>query len=184
MVLSAILGSLQRLVSLLEQNGFDYMIIGGYALPFYGRIRATIDIDIAVAVRGRKEREAFLDLLTANDFEVGAGGTYIQNPVMTVVDRKDGIEVEIWFKPDGVVFDKEALRRRRKGSLMSGFDAWVVSPEDFIVNKLARADRGATDEEDVKSVLVLQEKKLDEKYLEKRAKAAGVLNTLKSIESA
>jgi hypothetical protein len=182
--LSTILRALQRLVDLLERNGFDYMLVGGYALPFYGRIRATIDIDIAVAVRNNKEREALLDLLRTNDYEPTAGSTSIQSPIMVIVDRKEGIEMEIWFKPDGVVFDKETLRQRRKVSLSPSFKVWIISPEDFIVNKLARADRGATDEEDVKSILVLQENRLDMKYLEKRAMAAGVLNLLKSIQSA
>ena len=175
--------SLRRLVNLLEPNGIDYMIIGGYALPFYGRIRATIDIDVAMVIKNNKEREDLLDLLRANDYEPTAGSTSILNPVMVVVDRKEGIEMEIWFKPDGIVFDTETLRRRRKASLSPNFDAWIISPEDFIVNKLARPDRGATDEEDVKSVLVLQEGKLDMKYLEKRAEAAGVLNILKAIQS-
>lgn len=180
----AILRSLQRLLNLLEHKGIDYMIIGGYALPFYGRIRATIDIDLAVAIRSSEERKTFLNLLAANDFELGAGSTSIQSVVMVAVDRKEGIEMEIWFKPDGIVFDKETLKRRRKASLSPGFDAWIISPEDFIVNKLAGPDRGATDEEDVKSVLVLQMNKLDVKYLEKRAEAAGVFNILKSIQYA
>ena len=160
------------------------MIIGGYALPFYGRIRATIDIDIAVAIKNNKERELLLNLLTENDFEPSVGSNSIKNPLMVIVDKREKIEIEIWFKPDGVIFDKETLIRRRKASLSLGFNAWLISPEDFIVNKLARSDRGATDEEDVKSVLVLQENKLDIKYLEKRADAAKVLNILRSIQSA
>jgi predicted nucleotidyltransferase len=67
--------------------------------------------------------------------------------------------------------------------LDEGFEAWVISPEDFIVNKLARPDRGAVDEQDVKSVLVRQEDKLDRKYLERRARDAGVFNILKIIEA-
>ena len=159
------------------------MIIRGYALPFYGRIRATIDIDIAVVVKNRTERKTLLNLLKANDFEPSVGSDSIKNPLVIVVDRRERIEMEVWFKPDGIVFDKETLKRRRKASLSPSFDAWIISPEDFIVNKLARFDRGATDEEDVKSVLVLQENKLDMKYLEKRAEAAGVFNILRSIQS-
>ena len=61
---------------------------------------------------------------------------------------------------------------------------WIVSPEDFIVNKLARPDRGVIDEQDVKSVLVREEGKLDEEYLKKRAKDAGVLTMLEHIRAA
>jgi len=45
----------------------------------------------------------------------------------------------------------------------------IILPEDFIANKLARPDRGAVDEQDVKNVLVRQACKLDSEYLTKRA---------------
>lgn len=51
---------------------------------------------------------------------------------------------------------------------------FAIGPEDFIVNKLARKDRGVQDEKDVISVLSRQKGKLDYIYLENRAKRAGV----------
>jgi len=75
------------------------------------------------------------------------------------------------------------LRRRRKARLDAKVEAWVISPEDFIVNKLARPDRGVIDEQDVKSVLVRQEGKLDEEYLKRRAREAGVLTLLENIDA-
>ncbi|MGD0994508.1 MAG: hypothetical protein ABR909_03170 [Candidatus Bathyarchaeia archaeon] len=45
-------------------------------------------------------------------------------------------------------------------------------------------DRGVIDEQDVKSVLVRQEGKLDWNYLEKRAKETQVLAILKAIQDA
>jgi len=39
------------------------------------------------------------------------------------------------------------------------------------------------DEQDVKSVLVRQEGKLDQEYLERRARAAGVFAVLESIKT-
>ncbi|MCJ7470257.1 nucleotidyltransferase, partial [Candidatus Bathyarchaeota archaeon] len=119
--------------------------------------------------------------LTSNDFEVTVGSP--QNPLIVVLDRKEKVEMELWLKPDGVVFDAELLRRRRKARLDAKVEAWVISPEDFIVNKLARPDRGVIDEQDVKSVLVRQEGKLDEEYLKRRAREAGVLTLLENIDA-
>jgi hypothetical protein len=99
------------------------------------------------------------------------------------LDRKEKIEVELWLKPDGIVFDDETLRRRQKAKLDASTWAWLVSAEDFIVNKLARPDRGVTDEQDVKSVLTRQENKLDNEYLQRRAKEAGVLAILQTIQA-
>ncbi|MFQ6077258.1 MAG: hypothetical protein ACE5Z5_14190 [Candidatus Bathyarchaeia archaeon] len=49
------------------------------------------------------------------------------------------------------------------------------------MNRLARPDRGAVDEQDVKSVLIRQENKLDTEYLRKRAQDAGVESILEEI---
>jgi predicted nucleotidyltransferase len=179
--LPTILRSIQRLLKLFEDNNVQYMIIGGYALPFYGRIRTTIDVDIAVAIKAKEEFDMLCSLLCSNKFEVTVGSP--RNPLIVILDQKEKVEMELWFKPDGIVFDAETLRRRRRVGLDKNIQAWIVSPEDFIVNKLARPDRGAVDEQDVKSVLVLQEGKIDKSYLKKRAREAGVLTILESIQA-
>jgi len=157
------------------------MIIGGYALPFYGRIRTTVDIDLAVAIETEKELNQLLNSLRTADFEPTIASP--NNPLIVVVDRRERIELELWFKPDGVVFDDETLRRRQKAEIDANFWVWLISAEDFIVNKLARPDRGAIDEQDVKSVLIRQETKLDNEYLQRRAKQAGVFAILQTIQA-
>jgi hypothetical protein len=180
--LPAILRSLHRLILLFDENSIDYMIIGGYALPFYGRIRTTVDLDLVVAAKTQEEFNVLLNLLRAADFEPTICSQ--NNPLMLVVDRKEKIEFELWTKPDGIVFDKQTLKRRRKLQLSEDISAWIVSAEDFIVTKLARTDRGVIDEQDVKSVLVRQEGKLEWDYLEKRAKDAQVYAVLQTIQKA
>jgi hypothetical protein len=179
--LPAILRTLQKIINLFNENKIDYMIIGGYALPFYGRIRTTVDLDLAVAVKTQAKIDLLLNLLKAADFEPTICSP--RNPLILAIDRKEKIELELWTKPDGIVFDKETLKRRRKADMSQDISAWLVSPEDFIVTKLARPDRGATDEQDVKSVLVRQAGKLDEGYLERRARNIGVLAILRTIQN-
>ena len=179
--MSTILRSLQRLLQLFEDKNVPYMIIGGYALPFYGRIRATADIDLAVAIKPGEELNHLLNLLRSADFEPTICSP--SNPLIVILDQKEKIEIELWLRPDGIVFDEETLGRRQKVELDSNIWAWIVSAEDFIVNKLARPDRGAIDEQDVKSVLVRQENKLDNEYLQKRAGEAGVLTILQTIQA-
>ena len=179
--MSTILRSLQRLLKLLEGKNVAYMIIGGYALPFYGRIRTTLDIDLAVAIKTDEEIKQLFRWLQSIDFEVTNYSP--QNPLIIIVDRREELEVELWLKPDGIVFDEETLRRRRRAKLDENTEAWIISPEDFIVNKLARLDRGAVDEQDVKSVLVRQGDKLDRRYLNKRARDAEVIKVLESIRA-
>jgi len=157
------------------------MILGGYALPFYGRIRTTIDIDLAVMVKSETERQQLCKWLQTIAFD--APIAHPDNPVIIVVDTKEQVEIELWLKPDGLVFDDETLSRRRKVRFDEHLEAWIISPEDFIVNKLARPDRGAIDEQDVKSVLVRQRDKLDKDYLTRRAQDAEVLTVLETIHA-
>lgn len=83
-------------------------------------------------------------------------------------------------RPDGIEWDHETLDIRRRES-HAGTKAWIVLPEDFIVSKLARPDRGAGDEQDVKSVLQRNDVALDWGYLERRARNHGVWNLLQAI---
>jgi predicted nucleotidyltransferase len=157
------------------------MIIGGYALPFYGRIRTTIDIDIAIAIKTESELEQLRKSL--HEINIEATLYSPSNPVMVIVDQKEKVEAELWLRPDGITFDNETLNRRRKAKLNENTEAWIISPEDYIVNKLARPDRGAIDEQDVKSVLTRQADKLDNEYLTRRAQQANVLTILQSIQT-
>ena len=135
--MSEIAETLERIVSFLESQEIDYMLIGGYVLPMYGRIRTTLDIDIAVALTTEEGFTRFLREAERADYSVSLGS--FQNPVCLLHDRLTDYEIEIWRQPDGVVWDGETLRRRRKATL-AGVEVWMISPEDFIVSKLARSE--------------------------------------------
>lgn len=157
------------------------MIIGGYALPFYGRIRTTIDLDVAVAVKTEEAFDQLTRWLSSRGFSPATSS--FLNPLIVVLDQREHVEIELWLRPDGISFSEETLKRRRTVRLNDHVEAWIVSPEDFIINKLARPDRGAIDEQDVQSVLVRQRGKLDEDYLQRRAQETGVLQLLKAIQA-
>ena len=175
---SALERLLARAVSFLEGSGHEYMVIGGFALPSFGPMRTTVNLDVAVKVDSVSEFESFVARAAEAEFEPSAAS--FSNSVCVFVDKKTSLEIEFWLRPDGIVWDRETLRRRRKvniGDVM----AWVVSPEDFIVSKLARPDRGVQDEKDVAGVLVRLGNRLDYHYLNRRARRAGVLSVLEAI---
>jgi hypothetical protein len=157
------------------------MVLGGFALPAYGAIRTTADLDIAVRIGSKAKFESFLG--TAKKFGFESAIASFANPVNVFRDEGSGLEIELWLRPDGVVWDKETLQRRRRVTT-GKTDFWVISPEDFVISKLARPDRGVQDEKDVKSVLVRLGNSIDRRYLAKRASKAGVSAVLKAIERA
>jgi predicted nucleotidyltransferase len=62
---SANIEDLKAVIRALNDNGVDYLLIGGYALYAHGYYRATVDIDIlvpATAEQGEKVRRALLVL--------------------------------------------------------------------------------------------------------------------------
>ncbi len=156
------------------------MLIGGFALAAYGQIRATQDVDLAIAASYEKSVE-LQGRLQNLGYQL-ASEPNPNAPFFFVTDLKEMLEVEMWRKPDGVVFDKGLLRRRVKvRPFGNSFEMFAIGPEDFVVNKLARGDRGVQDEQDAVSVLALQKGKLDYSYLRKRAKQAGVVELLETL---
>jgi len=156
------------------------MLIGGYALPAYGRIRATIDVDIAIAATF-SEVVKLCGQLVKRGFQLPSSPDE-RAQLFVLTDLRNRAEIEVWTKPDGVVFDEELLRRRVKvRPFDDDFGMFAIGPEDFIVNKLSRKDRGVQDEMDVISVLRLQKDRLDYEYLAKRAKAADVAGFLQML---
>lgn len=164
----------------LDKLAVPHMLIGGYALIAYGQFRTTQDIDMAIAAN--YERSVKLQAqLGKLGYQLGSHPTP-DAPFFFVTDVKGRLEVEIWTKPDGVVFDADLLRRRVKvRPFNDSFEMFVIGPEDFIVNKLARQDRGVQDEQDALSVLARQEGKLDYAYLRKRANEAAVNELLDTL---
>ncbi|MFP3952128.1 MAG: nucleotidyltransferase [Candidatus Bathyarchaeia archaeon] len=171
--------ALERFTNFLEKYGIDYMIIGGYALSYYGRVRSTLDIDIALALRTEEDLNKFLSASVDAGYE--ASLTSFKNPVFMLLDKESGLEFEIWIRPDGIEWNDETLKRRRRKRFVD-FDIWVISPEDLILNKLARPDRGVIDEQDVKSILLRLQGELDWEYLEEKAQKADVLSVLNAIK--
>jgi hypothetical protein len=156
------------------------MLIGGHALPAYGQIRATMDVDLAIAA-DYQDIVRLQEQLRERGYQVPAKPDPAA-PLFIVTDLENRFEVEIWTKPDGVIFDEELLRRRVKvHPFNNAFEMFVIGPEDFIVNKLARQDKGVQDEQDVISVLKRQKGKLDYDYLAKRAQQANVNEQLQLI---
>ncbi len=180
MNLPGISRALRKLSATLNELAIPHMLIGGYALAAYGQIRATQDIDLAVVADSQKSIK-LQDQLRKLGYQLPSKPVP-EAPLFFVIDPEKILKVEMWTKPDGVVFDNELLRRRVKvRPFNDDFEMYAIGPEDFIVNKLARSDRGVQDEKDAVSVLARQRGRLDYSYLRRRSDVAGVTDLLKTL---
>lgn len=168
---------------ILEQLDIPYAIGGSMASTAYGRIRATMDVDI-VADMQEQHVQPFLALL-GSDFYAD------ENTIRQAVQRRTSfnlIHLTTLFKVDLFVsrnrpFDQQQLSRRQYQLLeLPDHTAFIVSPEDVILAKLEWFRLGDEVSErqwrDVQGVFDVQGDRLDRDYLRQWATALDVIDLL------
>jgi hypothetical protein len=123
------------LLRLLNENGADYLIIGGHAFSVYSEPRTTKDLDLFIRSEPENAKAVFRALAQF--------GAPIQG--MSPADFVDGTTFQMGQPPnridvlqriDGITFD-EAWSHRVQGKVDGEVPANVISRDDLIRNKLA-----------------------------------------------
>lgn len=126
---------LKDLLRALNSSGARYLIIGGHAFSVHSEPRATKDLDVFIrsdpenakaVYRALAQFGAPLDGMSEADFADGTTFQIGQPP-----DR-----IDILQRIDGVAFD-EAWPNRIEGKIDGEVEAFVISRDDLIRNKLA-----------------------------------------------
>jgi predicted nucleotidyltransferase len=151
-------GPLRAAIRFLEERGFEYAIIGGVALPFWGLVRATRDVDIKVLVVDTDYDSVRAALRAA--FPQRARQRAPENPLIVSVII-EGITVDFLLTLPGY---EELIVRRAVQRDLDGWTASICSAEDLIIQKVVAGRR--KDWLDVENVLLVQRGQLDEKYIE------------------
>lgn len=138
----ATLDDLKTLVQALNQNGAEYLLIGGYALFAHGYHRATTDIDLLVPANrqaGEKIRAALMVLpdqsardLDAAWFEEGEN-----------IRVADAIVVDIMLKACGETY--ETLKQFAETVELDGIPIRTVNLEGLLRTKQTMRDKDAMD---------------------------------------
>lgn len=150
--------SLRAVIAFLENRGYRYAIIGGVALPQWGVIRATQDIDIKILVPDTDYPAVRAELRAA--FPNRARQHAPENPFIVAVSVNDVI-VDFLLALPGY---EELIIERAVQRDLGGWSVWICSAEDLIIQKVV-AGR-AKDWPDVEALLIEQRGKLDEAYIE------------------
>jgi len=125
----------KELLELFNKNKVEYLVVGGYALAFYGAPRFTGDIDLFV----RPALENARRILIALD-EFGFGSLDLSEDDFTTPGRViqlgvPPIRIDIITRVSGVSWEKANL-----GKVSGQYDqtpVFFISREDFIANKKA-----------------------------------------------
>jgi len=154
---------LARTVEAFDRLGIDYALVGGYAGVLYGSPYTTADIDFVV-VSDKVSLRLVLELgklgwVPTERYEkvdvLRAFGQFVHG--------EKGWPLHILPHVAGYSLKEDTPRRE---IVVEGYPVKVCSPEDLVIMRLAVW----TDVDKEKALAIALAKKLDEKYLKKRAK--------------
>lgn len=151
------------------------IVLGGLALPAYNVARTTIDIDICVYAESQEILDQFIFALKSRNISTPQK-PQIDHDLFTVFGQNN--EAEIWLKPcDAFSWDNQMLEKIQRYSK----NVFVLSLEDYILTKLARADRSSVDIDDVLQILINNIENINWEYLRFRLSWKNLESDFKEI---
>lgn len=152
----------------LDTNKIDYMVVGSVASMLYGEPRLTADMDVVVEI----------PLSSVPDFDkIFPSDRFYIPPIeiisQEVVNRRQFniLELASGLKVDFIVRRGDShsiaeFARRRLITFLPGFDAFVAAPEDIIIKKLIYFREGRSQKHlaDIRGIIT--QTKVDLAYLE------------------
>ena len=167
-----------RTIASLEAAGVGYFASGSVASSLQGEPRSTHDLDFVVAI-SPGALPALLSRFPTPDFYVDpetARGAVERRTMFNLIEVATGEKVDFWLLTDSP-FDRSRFARKREETLF-GRIAFVSSPEDTIMQKLAWSKRSGFSEKqfgDCLRVFEVQFELLDQAYMDRWARELGVL---------
>jgi regulator of extracellular matrix RemA (YlzA/DUF370 family) len=174
---------LDQLSRLLDDAGLAFMVVGSVAATRYGLVRSTVDVDVVVDadegallrfVTGARSRGWYAD-------ETLARRALANRRQFNVIDALVGWKADVIVRKTGE-FDDVAFGRRTR-DLVLGTTTSVATAEDVLLSKLSWAAISGSDRqvEDVTAMLRVCGASIDRSYVEKWARALGVLDLWQRI---
>ena len=125
----------KEFAGLLNSNGVEYLIVGGYALAVHGHPRYTGDLDFWI---GHAPDNAARVLAALQQFGFGALGITLDDlstPGQVIQLGYPPARIDLLTSIDGVDFRQ--ARERQQVVQIGGIDLPFISLEDFKANKRA-----------------------------------------------
>lgn len=160
---------LKDVVSRLEKLSISYFLVGSLGAMYYSRPRFTNDIDLVIQISAQKikelEQQFPIEEYYCPPFEI------IRDEVMrrgsfNLLHQATGVKIDIVLQKD-TEFSKTEFSRRKKVSLLPGFEAYIATPEDIVLKKLDFYREGNSEKhlEDVREIMAATS--LDLEYIQK-----------------
>jgi predicted nucleotidyltransferase len=125
----------KEFLALLNSEKIEYLLVGGYAVSYYGYPRPTGDLDIWIAT---DQQNAELMVAALKAFGFGAASAtpeMFRTPGRIIRMGVPPVRIEILSSISGVEF--RVCRARAVHATIDGVPVPVISREDLIANKRA-----------------------------------------------
>lgn len=176
---------LKDITLFLEKNKIPYMITGAWSVIFYGRPRASHDIDFVVEVN-KKDLNSIVRSFKSLPHDFLVQTELIKNAVLAksmfnILHLPSVLKLDFWILGDDA-FDKIRFLRRKKEKILDQY-MYVATADDTILKKLLWYQESGVEKHLVDAAFVyqIQRKRLDEAYLRKWAKKQNTLKLLKKL---
>ena len=120
---------------LLNSNGVEYLLIGGYAVGYYGYSRATADIDVWVAIDPDNANKA---VAAIREFGFGTPDLtpeLLRQPEKVIRMGLPPFRIEVLTTISGVTFGE--CYAARETAVLDGVPVTIISREHLKANKKA-----------------------------------------------
>lgn len=170
-----------KVVSTFESLEIPYFITGSVASIALGEPRYTNDIDIVADIPLSKV-PSIIAAFPEPDFYVS--GSAVREAVakrfqFNIIHIKSGLKVDVMIPADDA-FDRLRMSRRIPLNIDQETVGWFSSAEDVILKKLVFFQLGGSEKHlrDISGILLVQGKRIDQRYLVHWAEKLGVTEEL------
>lgn len=175
------------LVSFFRDNDIPYMITGAWSVIFYGRPRASHDIDFVVELY-ESDIDRVLSAIDTLPLEFSVQKDMVQEGIkgknlFQIIHRPTLLKIDVWLLTDDY-YDQSRFKRKKVVNIF-GTRVMISSAEDTVLQKLRWYKEAKIEKHIVDAAFVyqIQEKTLDIKYLESWAKKLGITRNLHQLST-
>ena len=143
---------IEKLLKLLKENNVKYVIIGATAFPYYGYMRATMDVDVFIEPTEENAQKCFKAL---KEFGDDLSDITIEDLLTKkILIRQYILEIDIHPFVKGISF--EEVWKNKVKSKIGDVEVYFASLDDLI--KMKKAVNRPKDIQDLKELLKIKEK--------------------------
>ncbi len=126
--------ALNKIITILEEEDINYMIVGGLAVSYHNRSRTTNDIDLVVQTYPHDVEKIINHFPEWKDHKESFVDSVKFGSLFNITDFETGIRYDFITYKDSD-YNYRAFQRREKVEFFSRL-CWMISIEDLIISKI------------------------------------------------